>query len=65
MSQKRIGVHACWLDRECRSYGVPAFTYLNFWWFTVRINPPRDRWLDRVAGEKRWHWDVIQVWRNK
>lgn len=48
---KKVGIHACWLDRECRSHGVPAFTYVNLWWFTVRINPIRDRLLDKVAQD--------------
>lgn len=64
MPKKLIGVHACWWDKECRNIGVPAFTYFNFWWFTIRINPPRDRWMEAVTG-RRWDWHVIQIWRNR
>jgi len=56
--RRAIGIHACWADRECRSYGVPAFTYLHLWWFTVRFNPPRER----IAGAQKWDWHLVQVW---
>lgn len=64
MSYKSFGVHACWLDHDCRAFGVPAFTYLNLWWVTIRINPPYDRWLKKVTG-RGWDWHIVQVWRNR
>ena len=56
---RRIGVHSCLLDRECRQYGVPGFTYLHLWWFTVRFNPPREK----LDGS--WNWHLVQVWRDR
>lgn len=57
MKRRSVGIHACWADRDCRSHGVPAFTYINLWWFTVRLNPPREQ-LDG-----RWNWHLVQVLR--
>lgn len=68
--KKKVGIHACWLDKDCRKHGVPAFTYFFCWWFTMRINPFHDRLLDKVAADRglkpRIYWrDAIQFWWNK
>jgi hypothetical protein len=56
--RRQLGIHACWLDKECRGYGVPAFTYLHLWWLTIRINPL----YTRGYGFER---HVLQAWRTR
>lgn len=65
MPKKKIGIHACWLDRDCRKDGVPAFTYFFCWWFTVWINPPHDRLAHKLEGRRKFRWDLIQTWKNR
>lgn len=62
---RNLNIHACWLDKECRSDGVPAFTYLNLYWFTIRINPVYQRHV--YFKESHWTWKprhLVQFWRQ-
>lgn len=60
-------LHACWLDSDCRSVGVPAHTYLTLFGWTWRINPPFSRRYFILRDEPPklrigtgWTWRVLQ-----
>lgn len=63
-----LGVHSCWLDKDCRHWGVPPFLTFNLWWVSIRLNPiytPKyAQWKECSPWTLRpWHW--VQVWRNR
>jgi hypothetical protein len=44
-------IHACWLDKDCRSVPTPAHTYITVFGRTIRINPPYSNYY--LKGELR------------
>lgn len=50
--KRQWGIHACWLDKECRDLKcVPAHTYFFCYWFTIRINLPYTKYgIQRKDG---------------
>lgn len=68
----KVSAHSCLLDKECRGYGVPGFTYLNFGRRVIRFNPPYSKHYLRHNKDTNelelsggWTWHVIETWRSR